>query len=82
LDIAKEKTWKECQKVVVENVNKYVKVEGQQFNIICKSKFEEHSFATRSRKFGPTFSTKFSKRTNAFSENKITVMEELRESKK
>jgi len=63
-------------------VNKYVKVEGQQFNTICKSKFEKHSFATQAKKFGPTFSTKFSKRTNDFSANKIIVMEELMESKK
>ncbi len=78
LDIAKEKTQKECKKVVVENVNKYVKVEGQQSNTICKS----NSFATQSRKFGPTFFAKFSKRTNVFSANKITVIKELMESKK
>ncbi len=37
LDIAKQKAWKERQKIVVENVSKYVKVEGEQFNTICKS---------------------------------------------
>jgi len=44
LDIAKEKAQKEHREATVENVSKYVKVEGQQINIICKSEFEEHSF--------------------------------------
>jgi hypothetical protein len=45
-----------------DNVNKYVKVEGQKFNTISKSEFEEHSFATQLRKFGPTLFTHHSER--------------------